>query len=108
MCLQKTGKALIGSASIVGREGRRGGGGRDESILERVAELVGRPYDRAAEEGVSYRVLADHARAVAFLLSDGVYPANDGRGYVLRRILRRGVRHAWLLGRREPTPGTMT
>jgi alanyl-tRNA synthetase len=74
-----------------------------EPMLARVAELVGRPYDAAAEEGVSYRVLADHARAVAFLLSDGVYPSNEGRGYVLRRILRRGVRHAWLLGRREPT-----
>jgi len=74
-----------------------------EPLLARVAELVGRPYERDGSEGVSYRVLADHARAVAFLLSDGVYPANDGRGYVLRRILRRGVRHAWLLGRREPT-----
>lgn len=72
-------------------------------LLERVAELVGRPYDRTEEESVSYRVLADHARAVTFLLSDGVYPSNEGRGYVLRRILRRGVRHAWLLGRREPT-----
>ena len=72
-------------------------------LLERVAEVVGRPYEAASEEGVSYRVLADHARAVAFLLGDGVFPSNEGRGYVLRRILRRGVRHAWLLGRREAT-----
>ncbi|MYE15156.1 MAG: alanine--tRNA ligase [Gemmatimonadetes bacterium] len=72
-------------------------------LLERVADVVGRPYAAAGENGVSYRVLADHARAVAFLLGDGVFPSNEGRGYVLRRILRRGVRHAWLLGRREPT-----
>jgi len=71
-------------------------------IIERAVEVVGKKYDRGAG-GASYRVLADHARAVAFLLADGVYPANDGRGYVLRRILRRAVRHAWLLGRREPT-----
>jgi alanyl-tRNA synthetase len=72
-------------------------------LLERVGEVVGRPYDPEGEEGVSFRVLADHARAVAFLLSDGVLPSSEGRGYVLRRILRRGVRHAWLLGRRGPT-----
>lgn len=71
-------------------------------LLERVAEVVGRPYDASAEESVSYRVLADHARAVAFLLADGVFPSNEGRGYVLRRILRRAVRHAWLLGLRRP------
>src|SRR5690606_34894993 len=69
----------------------------------RVAEEVGRPYDPASGSSVSYRVLADHARAVAFLLADGVFPSSEGRGYVLRRILRRAVRHAWLLGRREPT-----
>jgi len=71
-------------------------------LLERVGQVVGRDYDPEADESVSYRVLADHARAVAFLLSDGVFPSNEGRGYVLRRILRRAVRHAWLLGRREP------
>jgi alanyl-tRNA synthetase len=72
-------------------------------LLAKVGEAVGRPYDPESEEGTSYRVLADHARAVAFLLADGVFPSNEGRGYVLRRILRRAVRHAWILGRREPT-----
>ncbi len=72
-------------------------------LLERVASVVGRAYEPEAEEGTSYRVLADHARAVGFLLADGVFPSNEGRGYVLRRILRRAVRHAWILGRRDPT-----
>ena len=73
-------------------------------LLDRVAELVGAPYPGGPEgTGISYRVLADHARAVTFLLLDGVYPSNEGRGFVLRRILRRAVRHAWLLGRRTPT-----
>jgi alanyl-tRNA synthetase len=71
-------------------------------IIERAVEVIGKRYD-PGPAGASYRVLADHARAVAFLLADGVYPFNEGRGYVLRRILRRAVRHAWLLGRREPT-----
>ena len=77
-------------------------------LIDRVGELVGRAYDRSADERASYRVLADHARAVSFLLADGVYPSNEGRGYVLRRILRRAVRHAWLLGRREPTLAPLT
>jgi alanyl-tRNA synthetase len=77
-------------------------------LLARAGELVGTPYDRNSPNRASYRVLADHARAVAFLLVDGVYPSNDGRGYVLRRILRRAVRHAWLLGRREPTLAPLT
>ncbi|HET9426454.1 MAG TPA: alanine--tRNA ligase [Gemmatimonadaceae bacterium] len=84
------------------------------TIIQRIEKTIGLPYlgQRAAKPGeklpasydaASFRVLADHARAVAFLLADGVFPSNEGRGYVLRRILRRAVRHAWLLGRKEPT-----
>jgi alanyl-tRNA synthetase len=74
------------------------------TLIAAVERLVGVPYPGGPEgTGISYRVLADHARAVAFLMVDGVYPSNEGRGFVLRRILRRAVRHAWLLGRREPT-----
>ena len=75
-------------------------------IIERAEEIIGIPYSRQAEDweaGLPFRVLADHARAVAFMLADGVFPSNEGRGYVLRRILRRAGRYAWLLGRREPT-----
>jgi alanyl-tRNA synthetase len=71
-------------------------------LIRRAEAVVGQAYDHG-EAGAPFRVLADHARAVAFLLADGVYPANEGRGYVLRRILRRAVRHAYLLGRRAPT-----
>ena len=78
-----------------------------QPIIAQAVEVVGRPYDRGPA-GAPYRVLADHARAVNFLLADGVYPSNEGRGYVLRRILRRAVRHAWLLGRREPTLAPLT
>jgi alanyl-tRNA synthetase len=75
-------------------------------LISEAEEVVGRAYSLAPsdwEEGLPFRVLADHARAVAFMLADGVFPSNEGRGYVLRRVLRRAGRYAWLLGRREPT-----
>jgi alanyl-tRNA synthetase len=73
-----------------------------QPLIAAVEKTVRKQYDRG-EAGGSFRVIADHSRAVAFLLADGVFPSNEGRGYVLRRILRRAVRHAWLLGRRQPT-----
>jgi alanyl-tRNA synthetase len=76
-------------------------------LLQKVAELTGVAYNRG-EAGVSHRVLADHAKAATFLICDGILPSNEGRGYVLRRIMRRAIRHAYLLGRREPTLTVLT
>ena len=71
-------------------------------IHERMRELLGHDPDAFEQERFSYQVIADHSRAVTFLIADDVLPSNEGRGYVLRRILRRAVRHGRLLGRREP------
>lgn len=71
-------------------------------IHARMRELLGHDPDVFEAERFSYQVIADHSRAVTFLIGDGVLPSNEGRGYVLRKLLRRAVRHGRLLGRREP------
>ena len=77
-------------------------------IIAQVEEIAGKPFGADPRGDVSMRVIADHARAVAFLVTDGVLPSNEGRGYVLRRILRRALRHAKLLGVDEPFLGRVT
>ncbi len=71
-------------------------------IISNVEDISAKSYGDDENSDVSMRVMADHARAVTFLISDGVFPSNEGRGYVLRRILRRAVRHAKMLGIEEP------
>ena len=70
-------------------------------IIMAIEELTGRTYERG-ETGFPFRVIADHSRACTFLIADGILPSNDGRGYVLRRILRRAVRFGQFLGLEEP------
>ena len=69
-----------------------------QALIRHAAELTG----TADLENKSLRVIADHIRACSFLIVDGVLPSNEGRGYVLRRIIRRALRHGWMLGTREP------
>ncbi|MBN1365422.1 MAG: alanine--tRNA ligase [Syntrophaceae bacterium] len=71
-------------------------------IIRFVEKTSGKIYGKNAENDISIRVIADHSRAITFLIGDGVTPSNEGRGYVLRRILRRAARHGKLLGINKP------
>jgi alanyl-tRNA synthetase len=97
-----TGMGLERLASVVQQVGSNYDTDLFTTIHERLRELFGHDPDAFEDQRFSYQVIADHTRAVTFLIADGVLPSNEGRGYVCRRIVRRAVRHARLLGRTEP------
>ena len=72
------------------------------NITNKVSEITGAHYGQSHEKDVSLRVITDHIRSATFMICDGVLPSNEGRGYVLRRLLRRAARHGKLLGVNEP------
>ena len=71
-------------------------------ILDKVCEISGKKYGSGGAEDVSIRAITDHARASAFMICDGIFPSNEGRGYVLRRLIRRAARHGRLIGINRP------
>ncbi|PYS54876.1 MAG: alanine--tRNA ligase [Acidobacteria bacterium] len=71
-------------------------------IIDRTCEIFNVEYGASSATDISLRIIADHARAATFLISDGVMPSNEGRGYVLRKIMRRGIRQGTLLGYKQP------
>ena len=77
------------------------------ALLDAAQRLTGTKLGESDARDVSLRILADHARSTSLLVSDGVFPSNEDRGYVLRRIIRRAVRHAYLLGVEVPVMGGM-
>ena len=77
-------------------------------ILSKASQLCGVKYGKSEKSDVSLRVIADHARTAAMLIGDGVTPGNEGRGYVLRRMMRRTIRNMRLLGTNDPSMATLT
>ena len=95
MGLERTAAIMQGVTNVYQTDGF-------QAIMGKVSEVTGRTYGSDKETDAAMRVLAEHARGTTFLISDGVVPGNEGRGYVLRRILRRAVTFARKLGVREP------
>src|SRR5690349_7452231 len=97
-----TGAGLERMAAVV--QGKRSNYDTDlfQNIIRAIEKVAGKRYEAASDDGVSMRVIADHARATTFLVGDGVLPSNEGRGYVLRRIMRRAIRHGKRLGLEKP------
>ncbi len=97
-----TGAGLERLASVA--QGKRSNYDTDlfQNIIRAVEKISGKRYGANEDDSVSMRVIADHARATTFLVGDGVLPSNEGRGYVLRRIMRRAIRHGKRLGLERP------
>jgi alanyl-tRNA synthetase len=97
-----TGAGLERIAAVV--QGKRSNYDTDlfQPIIAEAERLSGKRYGRTESDNASMRVIADHSRATAFLVADGVQPSNEGRGYVLRRIMRRAIRHGARLGLNGP------
>jgi alanyl-tRNA synthetase len=72
------------------------------NILNKVCEISGKEYGKDKNTDISIRAITDHARASTFMISDGIIPSNEGRGYVLRRLIRRAARHGRLIGIERP------
>jgi len=93
-----TGAGLERMASVA--QGKRSNYDTDlfQNVIRAIEKVSGKKYGKDLDDDVSMRVIADHARATTFLVGDGVLPSNEGRGYVLRRIMRRAIRHGKRLG----------
>jgi len=73
-----------------------------QNIMKKICEITSKKYKENAKEDISIRIITDHIRSTSFMVGDGVLPSNEGRGYVLRRLLRRAARHGRLLGYEKP------